>query len=219
MFELADSDYKVFVEKLVPDTNDIIGVRNPMLRKLARQIAKDDYTGFLSHQGFEYYEETMLRGMVIGLLKLDFQELSKHIYNHVPKVSNWALCDSFCSSLKQTKKYPSEMWQLICDYTKSIKTYDVRFAVVMMLSYYVDEEHIDDLFIIFDNIKSEDYYVKMAIAWAISACYVKIPERTFAYLKNNSLDIFTYNKTLQKICESLRVNKETKDIIRSMKRK
>ena len=94
----------------------------------------------------------------------------------------------------------------------------MRFGVVMSMSYFVDEAHLEELLACYDSIRHEGYYVKMAVAWALSVCFVKFPERTMEYLKNNSLDTFTYNKTLQKIVESFRVDKDTKTLIRSMKR-
>ena len=70
---------------------------------------------------------------------------------------------------------------------------------------------------IFNNIHHEGYYVKMAVAWAISFAYIHFPQKTLEFLKNNNLDKFTYNKSLQKIIESNRVSKDDKDLMRSMK--
>ena len=103
-------------------------------------------------------------------------------------------------------------------YLKSNKEFEIRFAVVIILNYYITEDYIDLVLETLDDVKHEGYYVKMAVAWAISLCFVKFEEKTMNYLKNNKLDDFTYNKSLQKICESLRVDKDTKAIIKSMKR-
>ena len=100
----------------------------------------------------------------------------------------------------------------------SNKEFEIRFAVVIILNYYITEDYIDLILETLDEVKHEGYYVKMAVAWAISLCFVKFEEKTMNYLKNNKLDDFTYNKSLQKICESLRVDKDTKAIIKSMKR-
>ena len=96
--------------------------------------------------------------------------------------------------------------------------YEIRFGVVMAMQHFIDEEHLDELFSLYDGIRHEGYYVRMAVAWALSVCFVKFPERTLAYLKQNSLDKFTYNKALQKITESYRVDAATKKVIRGMKR-
>ena len=92
-------------------------------------------------------------------------------------------------------------------------------GVVMLLDYYTDREHVKEGLALLDQIRNEDYYVKMAVAWAVSIYYIKLPDETMAYLKKNNLDDFTYNKALQKITESLKISKETKQMIRSMKRK
>ena len=89
----------------------------------------------------------------------------------------------------------------------------------MMLNYYITEEYIDIVLKSLDKISHDGYYVKMAVAWAVSICFIHFEDKTMDFLKNNNLDDFTYNKSLQKICESLRVNKDTKILIKSMKRK
>lgn len=97
--------------------------------------------------------------------------------------------------------------------------YEIRFGVVMSMQLFIDDEHIGQLLEEYDAIRHDGYYVKMAVAWALSVCFVKFPEITMRYLKqNNPLDDFTYNKTLQKIIESYRVDAETKKLIKQMKR-
>ncbi len=135
------------------------------------------------------------------------------------QVNNWSVCDSFCSSLKVANKYKERVWEFIQPYIDSDQEYDLRFGVVMMLNYYLDREYIDLVLLILDRIKHEAYYVKMAIAWAISMCFIKYPDQTIVFLKDNTLDDFTYHKALQKITESHRVDQETKMQIRQMRRK
>ena len=101
----------------------------------------------------------------------------------------------------------------------SDKTYDLRFASVMALDYYTLPEYAHDVFHYFDYMENSDYYVQMAVAWAVSVFYVHLPEMTEDYIRENRLDDFTHNKAIQKICESYRVDKETKARLRSLKRK
>lgn len=103
-------------------------------------------------------------------------------------------------------------------YLLSDQEYEIRFAVVMMLNFFIEEAYISRILQLLDKVSHEGYYVKMAVSWALSICYVKLPEPTMSYLRNNSLDDFTYNKALQKITESYRVDPETKKWIRGMKR-
>lgn len=218
LMELAEPTYQAFTSKLIPGVDNILGVRLPALRKMAKEIAKQDPLAYLKEATEDTHEEVMLQGMVIGCINSDIDTVLSLVAEFIPKINNWSVCDSFCAGLKITKKYKEQMWQFIMPYLKEDKEYYVRFAVVMLLNYYVDEEHVDTALMALDAIKQEAYYVKMAVAWAISIYYIKLPNQTMEYLKQNTLDDFTYNKALQKITESLIVDKETKQIIRAMKR-
>ena len=218
LFELSDDKFKTFHSRLCPNTDNIIGVRLPLLRQLAKEIAKGDWRNFLSNSKEEYYEEILINGLVIAYAKCDVEERLNYIEIFVPNIDNWAICDSFCNTLKFVNKNKEIMWEFIQPYLKSYNEFEIRFAVVIILNYYITEDYIDLVLKTLDNIKHDGYYVKMAVAWAISMCFVKFEEKTMAYLKDNSLDDFTYNKSLQKICESLRVDKNTKELIKSMKR-
>ena len=218
LFELSDDKFKTFHSRLCPNTDNIIGVRLPLLRQLAKEIAKGDWRNFLSNSKEEYYEEILINGLVIAYAKCDVEERLNYIESFVPKIDNWAICDSFCNTLKFVNKNKEIMWEFIQPYLRSYNEFEIRFAVVIILNYYITEDYIDLVLKTLDNIKHDGYYVKMAVAWAISMCFVKFEEKTMAYLKDNSLDDFTYNKSLQKICESLRVDKNTKELIKSMKR-
>ena len=161
----------------------------------------------------------MLQGLVIGYAKASPEEILEHIARFIPKINNWGVCDSFCTGLKLSKKHPALVWNFLHPYLKSDKEFEIRFAVIMMLAHFVYDEYIDQMLAELDKIRHEGYYVKMGVAWAVSVCYVKYPEKTMAYLKNCSLDDFTFNKSLQKILESYRVDQESKTVIRAMKRK
>lgn len=217
LFSLADKKYKKFHSDLCPNVDNIIGVRVPLMRNIAKDISKSEYTEYLSNPYNDYYEEIMIEGLTIGYIKVDNNTRFEYIRNFVPKIYNWGICDSFCSNLKFTKKNMNEVWDFLMNYISSNKEFELRFAIVMMLDFYIVEEYIDKVLEIFNNIHHEGYYVKMAVAWAVSVAYIRFPEKTLEFLKNNNLDKFTYNKALQKIIESLRVSKEDKDLMRSMK--
>jgi 3-methyladenine DNA glycosylase AlkD len=217
LFELRDEAYKEFQSKLCPSNDNIIGVRLPILRKLAKQIAKENWREYMEIAEDKYYEEVMLQGMVLGYIKTDIEEVLNYIKSFVPKIDNWSVCDSFCIGLKCTKVNMLRVWNFIQPYVSSYEEFEVRFAIVMLIDFYIEENYIDRILKLLDETKHEGYYVKMALAWAMSICYVKFPKKTMQYLKNNTLDNFTYSKALQKIIESLQVDKETKVLIRSMK--
>ncbi|MCD9023894.1 DNA alkylation repair protein [Cohnella silvisoli] len=219
LFELADEQYQKFSAALIPNINNVLGVRLPELRKLAQKIAKSDWRTYLEQAESEYFEEIMLQGMVIGYVKTDIEEILRYVAHFVPKIDNWSVCDSFCIGLKFTKTNMKQVWDFLQPYLLSTKEYDIRFGVVMLLDFYIEEEYISRVLELLDSAKHGGYYVKMSVAWAVSICCVKLPEPTMTYLTSNSLDDFTYNKALQKITESFRVDPETKKLIRGMKRK
>ena len=218
--DLSDKKYKEFHSGLCPGTDNIIGIRVPVLRNYAKELIKENtLKELLENIDNEYYEEIMLQGMLIGLdKKQDINLIFDYIKEFVPKIDNWAVCDTFCAGLKITKKYKKEMWDFIQSYLKSDKEFEIRFAVVMILNYYIDEEYIEKDLQIFDNIKNQEYYVQMAVAWAISVCLIKFYDKTLKYLDICNLDKFTYNKSLQKAIESYRITAEQKDYLRTLKK-
>lgn len=219
MMSIQDIKYRDFNKKLIPGTENIIGIRVPNLRKLSKEISQGNWKEFLEVAEDTYYEEVRLQGMVIGNINSNFEETLYYVKRFIPKIDNWSICDGFCSDLKSMKKYKENMYDILKKYVYSKNPWEIRFALVMFLIYYVDDKYIKEIFEYCNNIQSEEYYVKMGMAWLLSICFIKCEEETFLYIKNNNLDDFTYNKMLQKIIESNRVDLEKKNIIRSMKRK
>ena len=218
IYELADEKYKDFHSRLCPGTTNIVGVRTPVLRNYAKELnRKYSLNDLLKEIDDTLYEEIMLQGMLIGLSK-NIEEVLKYTKTFIPKIDNWAICDVFCAGLKITKKYKKEMWNFIQKYLNSDKEFEIRFGIVIILDYYIDEEHLDKNFEIFQKIKNDNYYVKMAIAWAISICLIKYYDKTIKYLKKAKLDDWTYNKSLQKAIESYRISDEQKEVLRKMKK-
>lgn len=218
LFKLQDLKYKEFHSGLCPNVDKIIGVRVPLLKEIAKKIAKEDYKNFLENIKDEYYEELVLHGLVIGYAKITIEETFKYLEGFVPKINSWAVCDTTCSNLKITKKYMEEMWGFLEQYIKSDKEYEIRFAVVMYLNYFLTEDYIERILKNIEEIKSKEYYVQMAIAWLISFAYIKQKEKTEKYIIKNNLDVFTQNKAIQKICESYRVSNEDKIKLRKYKK-
>ncbi len=216
--ENIDLEYQKFQTKLIPNCANILGVRMPILKALAINISRGYYQEFLREKDFSTHEVTMLYGLVLGNLQISFLELAEYIKAYVPKLTNWALCDSFCSSLKTTNNNEKVMLELIKSYLSSDKEFEVRFAIVMLMDYYLDAEHIGLVLNIYKANKHSGYYVRMAIAWGISMAFVKFRMQTTILLSSNQLDDWTHNKAIQKIIESNRVNKADKEIVKKWKR-
>lgn len=218
LFQMADARYRDFSASLTPGAGPMIGVRIPWLRAIAREIARGEWREWLGTAPDDYFEERMLQGLVISYAKCPPDEKISYVARFVPKIDNWAVCDCCCWRLKATERVP--MWEFIRPLFGAIGEYEVRFAVVMALSNFVDKEHLDLLLEHFGRIRHEGYYVRMGVAWAVSVCYVKFPERTQEWLRCDCpLCDWTYNMALQKIVESLRATPEQKARIRTMRRK
>lgn len=217
LYEAVDEKYREFHSSLCPNVNDILGVRIPKLREIAKTIAKDNPIEFLEKYVCEFYEEKMIYGLVIGYMKSDLETRIKYLNKFVPMIDNWAVCDCACSTYKFTQKNMEEMFEYIKKYVFSNKEFEVRFACIMLMDYFLIDEYIDEVFQIFNNIKLDKYYVEMAIAWAISEAFIKNEKKTREFLANNTLSVNTFNKALQKIIESNRVDDKTKDEMRKMK--
>lgn len=222
LFILAEPNYKKFQQKLLPNTQHIIGVRLPLLRKMAKKLAKQDFETYLNTGDENYFEEIMLKGMIIGYLNPEKIELDKILSftNHfILKIDNWSVCDSFCAGLKIAKTNPEKLWNYLLATLNTTEPFVLRFVIVMFIFYYIDTGHYPKILEILNGIDHENYYVKMAVAWAVSIGYTVFPDTTMAFLLECHLDTFTYNKSLQKIIESKQVSDEEKDVIRSMKHK
>lgn len=222
LLKMQDLKYREFHKKILGDNNiALIGIRVPILKEYAKKISKENELEFwLNNIEENYYEEIMLKGLIIGDYKnLTYNELERYIRYYVPKISNWALCDTFCSNLKITRKYKEEMWNLINEYLKSRKEFEVRFALVMILNYYITDDYINQIFNIVNEVMLDEYYVKMANAWLISYCFIKYFEKTKEFYKKDcKIDVWTYNKGIQKSIESYRLTNEQKNELRKLKK-
>lgn len=213
-----DLDYLSFHGSLVPNIHTIEGVRIPVLRSIAKTISKkEDVFSYLDNPTLDTYEEITIYGLVLGYLKLDIKEYQYYLKKFIPYIDNWATCDVVASNLKWIKKYKKQMYPFILSYLKSKKEFEIRFSIIMLMNYYLDDYY-EEIFSLLCEIKLDYYYVKMAIAWFISNCYIKHKKETLYFLKNNSLDNWTHNKSIQKIIESNRVLKEEKETLKTLKR-
>ena len=219
LFNLQDIKFKEFNSKIVC-SSDVIGVRTPDLKRIAKTISRSEYKKFFKENRHEYYEEKIVHGLVLGYLKLEFNELKVYINAFLPFIDNWAVCDITAANLKVFKKNKTKdiCFEEIKKYIKNDNPWINRFGYILILDYFIEDKYIDEIFRLCSSYK-DHYYVKMGIAWLISICYIKQKGRTITFLKNNNLDDWTYNKTIQKIIESNRVSNEEKILLKGMKRK
>ena len=210
----ADEAYKKFNESLIPGTETAYGVRLPKLREMAKDVIRRDAEGFLAVSRTGSYEEILLRGLVIAGMKTGSSRRLELVSAFLPLIDNWAVCDSFCS----TFRFPNEeekqrMWEFLRPLFLDSREFFARFAAVMLLDHYVTKEYLPEGLSLLKGVRSEAYYVQMAVAWAVSVCYVKFPAETLPLLQERVLPPFTQNKSIQKIRESFRVGKADKEML------
>ncbi len=217
---LVDEKYREFHSGLVPGKENILGIRMPILRATAKEVVKGNWREFLELCTSDTYEEVLIKGIVIGLVPVDYEEFIGLVDGFAPLVDNWATCDSFCNGLKRIKAFKEGFFEHLEDYLCSENPWYIRIALVTMLSFYVEEGFINKVIHRSAAVKSQEYYVRMANAWLVAECYIRFPIITQDFLiEQCPLDNWTYNKAIQKIRESYRISKETKNYLKTLKRR
>ena len=218
LLKLNDGKYKNFSSKLTKSRYQMIGVRIPLIKELAKDISRSNNLYYFCDENNPYFEEVMLEGLLIGYLK-DIKEVLDRLNNFVRKIDDWSVCDSICANLKITNKNKDIMWDYITKYKNSNKEFEVRFMVVMMMDYFLETKYINKIFKIIDRLKCNEYYVKMAVAWLLATSIVKYENVTLEYISNCKLDDFTFNKMISKCCDSYRVSEVLKKRLKGMRKK
>lgn len=218
LFALRDESYFQFHKKLIPNIpeNKVIGVRTPALRKYAKEVAKrPEVEVFLQELPHNYYEENNLHGALLGLLYKDVESYLTELEKLLPYVDNWATCDMM--GPKVFKKNLPLVYEHVKKWLASEDVYTVRFGVVTLLGYFLEEAFEAEMLDLAAGIKSEEYYIKMAVAWYFSMALVKQYETTIPYLQKQVLAPWVHNKAIQKAIESYQIDEETKKYLRSLK--
>ncbi len=218
LFSKQDHKLQKFHSGLCPGIDNIIGVRTPELRKMAKEIVKNDWQKFLHENQDEYYEETLLTGLVIAGVKIDLTERLELLQDFVPKIDNWATCDLVCNTFRFKPEQLAEVWKFILEYRNSPQEFERRFTIVMMMDHFLLPEYIERVFQILDESQTAQYYVQMASAWLVATAFVKFRNETLTYLQKNHLGSWTQNKAIQKIRESYRVDRADKELVLQYKR-
>lgn len=217
LFALQDLEYKKFHSKLMPTINPdvIIGVRTPELRKFAKQLAKStDVELFLQELPHRYYEENNLHGFLIESIK-GFDACIAALNQFLPYVDNWATCDMM--SPKVLKKDLPRLYEWVKIWIASGETYTVRFGVNMLMKYFLDEAFSPEYPALVASVRSEEYYVKMVVAWYFATALAKRYDAVLPYIEEHRLDAWTHNKTIQKAVESYRISPEQKTYLKTLK--
>ena len=216
--EYVDDEYRIFSMKGIPCERPFVGVRIPNVRKVVDLIPREKYEEYLKEKPVAV-EEVLARGMII--CKLSYEEMMKYFDSQIKYIDNWCTCDIFCTGLRKViRKHREEFLEKKVEkLLKSKNEYTVRVGLVVLKSSYLDSDYLN---VIFDRVERlalrDEYYVKMAIAWLLSECFIKFPAATTGYLVESKLPKWIFNKTISKICDSYRVDDETKKMLRKMRR-
>lgn len=211
---LAERDYKEFSASLIPGVTNMLGIRIPILRDMAKKLAKEDWKACMEWEDPLYFEETMLQGLVLGYAKAPIEEILEYTREFIRKIDNWSVNDSFCSTFKIAGKEHEKVWNFLMTYKDSNKEYELRVVAVMLLFHFLRDEYIDEVLEVLSELKNVGYYTSMAIAWAYATAWAKYPDKTKAYLTEHPIDAETYRRTLRKCLESYRISDEDKQWIR-----
>lgn len=219
LFALQDLEYQKFHSKLMPNVAPslVIGVRVPTLRKLAKELKNTPQAAtFLKELPHTYYEENNLHGLLICAYS-DLQETLDALNQFLPYVDNWATCDLMHP--KAFERHPDTLPHQIYTWIQSEHTYTVRFGLGMLLTYYLDE-HFRPCYLDWAAaLRSEEYYIRMMVAWYFATALAKQRDSALPYLLENKLDPWTHNKTIQKAIESYRITQVDKAFLRTLRRK
>lgn len=218
LFALSEPEFQKFSAALIPGEERMLGVRLPALRVLAKEIARSDgWVDYLAAAPRDYFEEIMLRGMIIGAVRISPEERIRRIQAFIPKIDSWSICDSFCAGLKFATKNREMVFSFVRPYCGSKKEFEARFGYVMLLDFFLTEEYIDAVLSLVSSFSHPAYYAKMAVAWLLATALAKFPSQAMRCLKTAPLDDFTYRKTIQKALESFRVPPALKQELRELR--
>ncbi len=215
--EMAEERYRHFSASLLPGIDNILGVRLPNLRMVAKKIAKEDWKLCMAWKDKKYFEETMLQAMVFGYAKADINELLAVLASFIACIDNWSVNDSLCSSFKAAKQYQQEVWDFLMGYKDSSNEFEARFVAVMLRAYYINDNYIDKTLEVLVNIDTTKYYASMGTAWAFADAWAAYSTKTKKFLKEHTPDSVTYYKILQKCLQSYKISIEDKEYIKKEK--
>ncbi len=241
--KMSEENYKKFSSSLIPGVKNMLGIRLPLLREYAKKLAKAEWKAAIAEEDY-YFEEIMLKGMIIGYASTDVSEMQSYIEDFIPLVDNWSVCDSVFMGMKIFEKNREWAWNFIQPYLHSDEEFEIRVGVIIMMQHILkcDEKgkklsrlrhidvvdlnkpdeckglYLDKIFEVMNEIDTSKYYASMAVSWLVTESFCLFPYHTYEYLKKCQLDDVTYNKGLQKIVESKIPSDEVKMVIRGMKR-
>ena len=217
LFEMQDEKYRDFQSALIPgsDLEKVIGIRTPLLRKYAKNLPLEDAKAFLLELPHEYFDENQLHAFIVSEIK-DIDACIKEVNTFLPYVDNWATCDQMSPVI--FKKHKDKLLVEVKRWIASSETYTVRFGIKMLMQHFLNEDFNLEYPEMVAKIQSEEYYVKMMIAWYFATALAKQYDSVIPFIEEGRLEKWTHNKAIQKAIESYRITTEQKKYLRSLKK-
>lgn len=217
LFEMQDEKYRDFQSALIPgsDLEKVIGIRTPLLRKYAKNLPLEDAKAFLLELPHEYFDEKQLHAFIVSEIK-DIDACIKEVNTFLPYVDNWATCDQMSPVI--FKKHKDKLLVEVRKWIASSETYTVRFGIKMLMQHFLDEDFNLEYPEMVAKIQSEEYYVKMMIAWYFATALAKQYDSVIPFIEEGRLEKWTHNKAIQKSIESYRITTEQKKYLRTLKK-
>jgi len=215
LISMGEEKYREFSSNLMPsvEKSKVIGVRIPTLRKYAKELK--NYESFLAELPHEYFEENNLHAFLIERQQ-SFDECIEKLDAFLPYIDNWATCDSM--KPKVLKKEPEKLLKHIIKWINSKDVYAIRYAINLLMSFYLEENFKKDYLDLVLEVKSNEYYINTMRAWYFATALAKRYKETLPYIENNLLDTWTHNKTIQKAVESRRISEQQKQYLKKLKK-
>lgn len=214
----SDEKYRSFTLPLIPniDEKTFIGVRLPIIKKYVKDLDQKSREEFLKSLPHKYHEENLLHAFLLSNIK-DYDEFLKHVDAFLPYITNWSVCDTICN--KHLNKYKDKLIKVIYEWLKSNEVYRVRFAVKCLMNYYLGDDFKEEHLLKVQEIKLDDYYVMMMIAWYLATGLAKNYDSFVKAIEEKRFNKAVHNKAIQKAIESYRVSDEHKEYLKTLKHK
>lgn len=219
--EKKDEAYRQFNERIVNiPAGTSVGVRTPDLRALGKALVREEGFDLDALLAFpdEVFEVRLLKCFAVGYKKMPFSEKCAYIDRCVPVIDGWAVCDLFCSTLKEIKNHREEFLPQLRGYVERGAEFSQRFAYILLLDCYMEEEYLPTIFSLVGQANTQYYYTHMGAAWLLAEVLVKFFDCGVQYLKESVLDKKTLNKAIQKARESYRLTETQKNLLKSLKK-
>lgn len=214
MEENSEEKFRDFTVRILNTPLDVIGVRVPVLRKVAKEICKDDWEGFL-RQPTMNFEHCFVKAIVLATVKMDGKERLERTRAFLPEIRDWAVCDGFCGAWKMSRDIKDDLWSFCVEILSSGEEFPMRVGAVMMMDKYIDDDHINDMLaLLTEKRKGTGYYWDMGCAWALSFCYIRYPDATEEALFSDTLDPEILRMSVYKVRDSYRVSDERKKALK-----